>query len=187
MCLATIWPSLFVPPSASSLRPRRISVALEDRSARKNPLRTNLIFVLSVMTTVVSAPRESRMVNLSPLRLLTMPVAFAFFPPAITVVSGALDPLGSTVNAALSWPSTRPEHASVIANATNRICEFLLFIYSFPLFSAHSVKLTVSHSVRWNCLNNCFSHLLQVALRLFLGFLFGIHGARRSRCGPQPV
>src|SRR6266404_5833035 len=74
---------------------------------------------------------------------MTMPVAFAFFPSAITVVSGAFDTLGSTVNAALSWPSTRPEQASVIANATNRILVFLLFIYSFPLFSAHSVKFTV--------------------------------------------
>src|SRR6266404_1975238 len=109
---------------------------------------------------------------------MTMPVAFAFFPSAITVVSGAFDTLGSTVNAALSWPSTRPEQASVIANATNRILVFLLFIYSFPLFSAHSVKLTVrilSDGVDYNC----FSHLLQVKLRSFL--------APYSRCGPRSV
>ncbi len=97
----------------------------------------------------------------------------------MTVVSGAFDTLGSTVNAALSWPSTRPEQASVIANATNRILVLLLFIYSFPLFSAHSVKLTVrilSDGVDYNG----FSHLLQVALRSFLRFLFGIHGPRLS-------
>src|ERR1700754_1115772 len=140
MCLATIWPSLFVLPSASNLRPRKISAALEDRSARKSPLRTNLNFVLSVMTTVVSAPRTSRMVNVSPVRLVTMPVVFVFFPSAISV-SGAFDPLGSTVNAVLSWPSTRLEQASVIANVTNRICVFLLFIQLVLLWFSFSLAL----------------------------------------------
>ncbi len=65
---------------------------------------------------------------------MTMPVAFAFFFSAITVVSGAFDTLGSTVNAVLSWPNTTPQHEIAIASAKNRILVFLLFIYSFPLF-----------------------------------------------------
>jgi hypothetical protein len=80
------------------------------------------------MTTVVSSPRESRMVNVSPLRLMTMPVAFAFVPLAITLVSGAFGTIGSADSVMLSWPKTSPEQPSVIANATNRICVFLLFI-----------------------------------------------------------
>ena len=50
----------------------------------------------------------------------------AFFPSAVVV--GAFGALGSAVNAALSWPSIKPEQTSVIASPTNRICVFLLFI-----------------------------------------------------------
>src|SRR6266850_5021309 len=61
---------------------------------------------------------------------------------------------------------------------TEFVCSYFS---SFPslCFPGAQREAHCSHSVRWNCLNNCFSHLLQVALRLFLGFLFPICSTAR--------